>query len=57
MKKLELNQMENLEGGLNCESAFNMGIGIAGYGATFGGMAGGALGLCVFAGMMLACKD
>ena len=57
MKKLELNQMENLEGGTYaCHDAFVDGVAVACYGATFGGMVGGALGLCVFAGMMLACK-
>ncbi len=57
MKKLELNQMENLNGGRqSCHDAFVDGIAIACYGATFGGMFGGSIGLCVFAGMMLACK-
>jgi hypothetical protein len=57
MKKLQLNQMENLNGGRqSCQDAFVDGIAIACYGATFGGMFGGSIGLCVFAGMMLACK-
>ncbi len=28
MKKLELNQMENLEGGLHCETSFGLTIGL-----------------------------
>ena len=56
MKKLEISQMENLQGGRQtCDQAFDRGVAIACFGATFGGMAGGALGLCIFAGMMLAC--
>ncbi len=56
MKKIEIFQMENLQGGMSCEKAFNQGAVVAGLGATLGPITG-ALGFAVFAGMMLSCKD
>ena len=56
MKKLELSQMENLQGGMSCEKAFNQGAVVTSLETTLGPITA-ALGFAVFAGMMLSCKD
>ena len=57
MKKLDVMQMENLQGGkkLSCSDALSLGSAAAGIGATFGPI-GGSLGLVFFAGVMLSCE-
>lgn len=53
--KLTPAEMENIMAGSRCMEAFYMGATVAAYGATFGGMIGGSLGLCYFGYKMLTC--
>jgi Na+/glutamate symporter len=53
--RLTPTEMENIMAESSCTQAFHEGIAVAGYGAVFGGMVGGSLGICYFGYRILSC--